>query len=160
MHAGRIAQLGPPSEVYEFPVSRLVAEFIGQVNLFEGRLAVDEPDYAVIVSEEAGCELQIGRGVAGAVGMRFWVAVRPEKIRMTAEPLRAAANAAAANAAAGRIEEIAYLGGLSTYLVRLDSGKLVRASAPNLERWSEHPFTWGDRVQLSWSESAGVVLAQ
>ena len=87
--------------------------------------------------------------------MRFWVAVRPEKIQLSQAPV-----ADAANTVVGQIEEIAYLGGFSTYLVRLDSGKLVRASAPNVERWAEHPFAWGDFVPLSWSATAGVVLSQ
>ncbi len=157
MHAGNIVQVGEPAEIYEFPKTKFVAEFIGSVNLFEGRMVVDEPDHAVIACPDAGADLRIAHGVPGTIGMTYWVAVRPEKIRISRNPLPDMANRLA-----GVIEDFVYLGDMTIYLVRTDSGKQVRVTATNLDRWSstEDALNCDDRVYLGWSADAGVVLAQ
>ena len=157
MNQGYIVQVGTPAEIYEYPNSRFSASFIGQVNLFEGQVVEDEPQYVVIRSEEAGCDIYIGHGISGVEGARVAVAVRPEKLRIEREPPTDAL-AQGRNLTRGIVREIAYLGNLSNYLIELRSGKLVRATLPNLTRRTELPLTWDDEVYLSWQPNVGVVV--
>ena len=153
MDQGKIVQIGPPSEIYEYPGSRFVADFIGTVNTFAGRIKVDEPDHALIESEEAGCDLFIDHGIPGTEGSEVWVAVRPEKIDISKQP-----PTQDNNVAKGRIDEIAYFGDQSIYHVRLPSEKIVKVKRPNLVRSIERDLSWEDEVYLSWLPSSGVVL--
>ena len=153
MNSGQIVQTGTPSEIYEYPGSRFVADFIGSVNIFEGRLAEDERDHVRIDSPEAGCTLFIDHGISATSGARVWVAVRPEKIELARE-----APAQAENCTPGRVDEIAYLGGVSIYHLVRDSGKRVRVTRPNLHRKAADRITWNERVHLHWRPSSGVVL--
>ncbi len=153
MDQGKIVQIGTPSEVYEYPGSRFVADFIGTVNTFAGRIKVDEPDHALIESEEAGCDLFIDHGISGTEGSEVWVAVRPEKIDISKQP-----PTQDNNVAKGRIDEIAYFGDQSIYHVRLPSEKIVKVKRPNLVRSIERDLSWEDEVYLSWLPSSGVVL--
>lgn len=155
MNEGRIVQVGTPGEIYEFPGTRFVAEFIGSVNMFDGRISVDEPDHVVISSEQAGCDILIDHGIATAPGAGVSVAIRPEKISMARQ-----APGESTNVTRGVIEEIAYMGGLSIYQVKLDSGHMVRVTQPNLFRQPEDTFTWEDTVYLGWHSSSPVVLSQ
>ncbi len=155
MDRGRIQQLGTPAEIYEFPKNRFVANFIGSVNLFEATLAVDEPDRAELDCPDFGGRIHIGHGVTGTIGMGFSVAVRPEKIRMSRQPLDDLPNQMQ-----GTIKQIVYLGDISTYFIEVGSGKQVRVTQPNLDRWAEGEFTWEDRVHIGWAADGGVVLAQ
>jgi putrescine transport system ATP-binding protein len=157
MDHGRIAQVGTPAQVYEYPNSRFVAGFIGDVNLFEGVVVEDEPDHVLIRSDEAGCELYVSHGVPVPRGTKVAVAIRPEKMAVSKE---VPAGWAGRNGVHGRVREIAYLGQLSTYLVELDSGKTARVTMPNFGRLTEMPITWEDRVFVHWQPFAGVVLAQ
>lgn len=156
MNHGTIAQVGTPTEIYEYPTSCFVAEFIGSVNMFEGRVVEDEPDHVLVRSEEAGCDLYISHGAAARVGSQARVAVRPEKILLSKE----APGATDRNTTRGTVREIAYLGDISIYLVELDTGKTVRVTMPNVSRRTELPVTWEDVVYLSWRPTAGVVLTQ
>ncbi|WP_029007469.1 ABC transporter ATP-binding protein [Azospirillum halopraeferens] len=158
MNQGYIQQVGTPSEIYEYPNSKFVAEFIGSVNMFEGRVVEDEPDHVLVRSEEAGCDLYINHGVPAPLGTQVWVAVRPEKIALSKEPPPAAADGR--NVTRGVVREIAYLGDMSIYLVELAGGKTVRVTMPNVTRRTELPVTWEDEVYLSWRPFAGVVLNQ
>ena len=158
MNQGYIAQVGTPTEVYEYPNTRFTAQFIGDVNLFEGRVIEDEPDHVLIASEEAGCDLYINHGTPTPVGSQVAVAVRPEKIILQKEDDDGVADDR--NLTAGTVREIAYLGDASIYIIELDSGKTVRVTAPNVTRRVDMPITWEDRVQLTWRPYAGVVLAQ
>ena len=153
MDQGKIVQIGTPSEIYEYPGSRFVADFIGTVNTFAGRIKVDEPDHALIESEEAGCDLFIDHGISGAEGSEVWVAIRPEKIDISKQP-----PTQDNNVAKGRIDEIAYFGDQSIYHVRLPSEKIVKVKRPNLVRSIERDLSWEDEVYLSWLPSSGVVL--
>ena len=154
MNAGEIVQTGTPTEVYEYPGSRFVAEFIGSVNLFEGRIVEDEPDHVLIESEEAGCPIWIDHGVSAAPGARVWVAVRPEKITMSREAPAGQDH----NRIEAVVEEIAYLGGLSIYHLRTGTGKMLRVTQSNRVRAATDRFTWKDPAYASWHPSSGVVL--
>jgi putrescine transport system ATP-binding protein len=164
MNSGWIAQVGTPTQIYEYPATRFVAEFIGSVNLFPGRILEDEPDHVLIQSQEAGCDLYINHGVPVPLGTVVWVAIRPEKMSVSKEPPTGPGTGTGSgggrNVTRGTVREIAYLGNLSIYLVELDSGTTVRITAPNIRRLTEMPITWDDRVYVSWHSYAGVVLTQ
>ena len=154
MNHGRILQTGTPSDIYEYPTSKYVADFIGSVNMFEGRLVEDEPDYVRIESPELGGTVYVDHGVSSAPDAKVWVAVRPEKVRLDRERPDQTDNVYP-----GTVKEIAYLGDVSRYLVALDSGKLVRVTQPNTDRRDDR-VTWEERVWVSWSPGANVVVTQ
>ncbi|EDP99727.1 polyamine ABC transporter, ATP-binding protein [Shewanella benthica KT99] len=107
MHEGKIVQTGSPMDIYESPSCRMVAEFIGSVNLFEGEIVVDEPDHAIIQSPNFTQQFYIGHGVSTNVDdKRVWLAVRPEKARISREQPDSEYNWCR-----GEVEDIAYLGG-------------------------------------------------
>ncbi|MDE2306184.1 MAG: ABC transporter ATP-binding protein [Gammaproteobacteria bacterium] len=154
MDHGEIVQAGTPAEIYEFPVSRFVADFIGSVNIFEGQLIEDEPEYVRIASEEFGGTIFVNHGISSPPGAAVWAAVRPEKIGMTLAP-----PAGTDNVARGVVEEIAYLGDQSIYLVRLPGGKRVRVTQPNVSRHAES-IGRDQEVHLSFDPSSPVVLTR
>ena len=156
MEAGEIRQIGTPGEVYEFPRTRSVAEFIGSINMFQGNVVESRADHAVIGSEQAGCALHIDHTVALPVGTPVWVAVRPEKVTLSKEPPANGAH----NTAKGEVSEIAYIGNLSIFHVRLESGATVRVTVPNVSRVAERAVTWEDIVYVSWEPHSGVVLTE
>jgi putrescine transport system ATP-binding protein len=152
MREGQIAQLGEPHVVYEAPNSRYVAEFIGDVNILEG-VVEDTGSGAIRLADGGVAELGGARDLpAGAVAL----ALRPEKIAIGR---REDGAVAAANTLDGAVEDIAYLGDMSVYNIRLDSGGLVRVARTNRFRALEEPISWEDRVRLNWDGSALVVLA-
>ncbi len=157
MDAGVIRQVGQPYEVYEQPSCRMTAEFIGSVNIFDGRLTVDEPDHIEITTADFEKPLYVAHGIAGSLGMELGYAVRPEKIRVSKTPPDQNFNVAK-----GKIEDIAYLGSHSILHIVLPSGKKVQVSLSNSDRKvvgdDEGRLTWEDEVYISWSERSGVVL--
>jgi putrescine transport system ATP-binding protein len=155
MNQGRIVQVGTPHEIYEFPNNRFVAEFIGNVNMFEGRVTEDEPDHVLIESQELGSPIYVGHGISTAPDAVVWTAVRPEKMVLSRE-----APATIQNAAQGTIREIAYMGDMSVFLIQLDSGKTIRITQPNTHRHAEDPLTWEERVWVSWHESSAVIITE
>jgi len=152
MDRGRIVQVGTPAEVYEQPSSRYVASFVGDVNLIEGRLASAGAS-GWLIDSAAGAKLATSQRVEATVGATVWVALRPEKLRIATAP-----PAASENCVAGRVAEIAYLGNVSVYKVRLDNGFVMKAQLPNLTRVIERPIGANDPVWLWWTPDAGVVL--
>ncbi|WP_067519931.1 ABC transporter ATP-binding protein [Endozoicomonas ascidiicola] len=153
MDAGWIVQVGSPTDIYETPNSRMAAEFIGSINMFKGRITQDEADHVVIESHLLNAPVRIGHGIATALeNPDIWVAVRPEKTRVTREK-----PATDNNWSSGTIDDIAYLGTHSVYYVKLDSGKIIQANMANIERHGDRP-TWNDPVYVSWEESSPVVL--
>jgi spermidine/putrescine ABC transporter ATP-binding subunit len=163
MNRGLLQQVATPSDLYEFPNSRFVADFIGQVNMFEGRLAIDEPHQAVVHSSELPTPVFLDHGVSGARGATVWVALRPEKIELHK---RAEAGAPPTmddapehhNVAAGVIRHLTYLGSESVYDVELPGGRMVRTLRSNLTRWDQEDFTWDEPVWLSWHACSPAVL--
>ena len=155
MNQGYIAQVGTPHEIYEFPNSRFVAEFIGNVNMFEGRIVADEPDHVTIDSSELGGIIYVGHGVSTAPDALVWAAIRPEKMQLSRERPQQEHNLAS-----GIIKEIAYMGDMSIYLIQLDSGKTVRITQPNTIRHADDRLTWDDRAWISWDESSAVVVTE
>ena len=152
MREGKIAQIGEPHEVYEVPISRYVAEFIGDVNILEG--TVDNAAAGRIVLNDGGFA-EPGGGSALKAGSAA-VALRPEKIKI--ERLAGIGEAPAANTLDGKVEDIGYLGDMSIYHVRLKSGALLRVARTNRFRALEEPVSWEDDVRLTWDGTALVVL--
>src|SRR6202048_565354 len=156
MNRGQVVQVGTPSEIYEFPQTRFVADFIGTTNLFEGTVSGGEPGHIVVRSAEAGCDLIVDEIGRFGSGQRVWVALRPEKIRLSKEPV----GGNRVNQIKGMVFELGYLGNRSTYRIKTETGKLVTVFAQNDQRTSEWSIDWSDEVYLSWTANCAVVLQQ
>jgi putrescine transport system ATP-binding protein len=144
-----------PAEIYESPSSRYVADFIGSVNMFEGRVEAAAQNLIRIAANE-GPVIESASPLVVTKGQSVWFAVRPEKVRISHDAPRDPA----VNAIEGEVVDIAYFGDMTLYNVRLGSGMFVRASRLNAERSVERAITWHDQVWLSWAPDAGVVLAR
>jgi putrescine transport system ATP-binding protein len=153
MSEGRFLQVGSPSEIYETPATRFVADFIGNVNLMDGSVEVDEADHVII--DTADCRHYVGHGITGTQGMPVTVALRPEKIALQREK-----PADEYNCVSGSVQELSYFGSETVYRIKLASGMVLCASMANTERHRESAFTWGDTVWAAWSPQAHVVLTQ
>ena len=154
MDHGRVAQVGTPAEIYEFPSSRFVADFVGTTNLFEGRVSACEPGLVAVQCAEINSTLLVDDRGSFTIGQQVWVALRPEKVRLAKQPL----NGAHVNQLRGTVWELGYLGNRSTYQIKTTSGKLVTVFAQNERRTSEAAIDWSDEVFVSWSADAAVVL--
>jgi putrescine transport system ATP-binding protein len=153
MNQGRLVQVATPSEIYEQPNSRWVADFIGDVNLIEGRVAEKTPTLTIIASTSVGTMRAAASGTK--VGDTVAVALRPEKIRIGRD-----VPPASMNAIEGEVSAIGYLGDFSIYRLKLADGFVMEAAAANVARVVERPVSIGDRVWLSWAPDAGVVLTR
>lgn len=154
MNHGYVEQVATPSEIYEYPNSRLVAEFIGDVNILESRIVEVLPDSARLNMVGLEAPVQTGRSVNAAPGETAWVAIRPEKMVISLTP---PANASV-NCLSGEVWDIGYLGKLSVFHVRLEDGRMVIVAQTNRKRATERTITWEDKVYVSWSPDAAVVL--
>ncbi|MCG9721418.1 polyamine ABC transporter ATP-binding protein [Shewanella sp. Isolate7] len=153
MNDGWIAQTGSPMDIYESPANRMVAEFIGSVNLFEGDIVEDEVDHVVINVANIPQPFYVGYGVSTSVDTtQVWVAIRPEKTHISREQ-----PSEARNWCAGKVEDIAYLGGISVYYIRLCNGQLIQSVMTNSDRRADSP-TWEEDVFVSWEATSAVVL--
>ena len=154
MDAGKFKQIGTPTEIYEFPETRFVADFIGSANIFEGRVSEDGADH-VIVSTNVG-EVYVNHGQSIAKNKKLWVGLRPEKIHLSITP----PPKIGPNQIMGQVEDIGYLGETSIYKVRLKNGQIVDVTAPNQRRPMSrtHSITWEDAVYLSWEPESAMLL--
>jgi putrescine transport system ATP-binding protein len=157
MNQGRIAQVGTPSDIYESPATRFVADFIGSVNMFEGQVNDSESEFVRIDCNELGCVVRAQRAPSTSPGATVWTAIRPEKINIAREPPPAGSEE---NTVQGTVREIAYMGDMSIYLVQIPSGKMMRVTLPNVRRGGERPLEREESVWLSWHGSSPVVLAE
>jgi putrescine transport system ATP-binding protein len=154
MDRGKVVQVGTPSEIYEFPQSRFVADFVGTTNLFEGTVVTCEPGLITVSCAETGCDLLVDDVGRFTPGQRVWVALRPEKIRLSKQPTPSAR----VNQLKGMVWELGYLGNRSTYQIKTSSGKLVTVFAQNERRTAEWSIDWSDEVYVSWTADAAVLL--
>ena len=156
MDRGRLVQVATPGEIYEQPKTRFIAEFVGEVNIFEGRVAGREGALWQVATPFAAAPLLVDPPYEVLdVGQAVAVAVRPEKIVFHAEPPRDWANLLI-----GEVWDIGYLGDWTTYRVKLDGGGVVRATKANVSRFVEAPLTWNQRVHLSFAPGAAVILTR
>jgi spermidine/putrescine transport system ATP-binding protein len=165
MHKGSLMQVATPADLYEFPASRLVADFIGSVNLFEGRVLEDESDHALIDLPEVGARAWLDHGIGASETVPIWLALRPEKVELHkrqngSPPPEMEGTPRGYNVLKGTILDIAYLGSESVYDVRLEGGKRVRVIRPNLTRWDQEDFSWDEDVWLGWHAEAAHILQQ
>jgi putrescine transport system ATP-binding protein len=156
MNRGQVVQVGTPSEIYEFPQDRFVADFIGTTNLFEGTVSGTQAGHFIVRSAEAGCDIVVDELARFGSGQRVWVALRPEKIRLSKQPL----GGDRVNQIKGTVWELGYLGNRSTYRIKTETGKLVTVFAQNERRTSEWTIDWSDEVYLSWTANCAVLLHQ
>ncbi|MGZ8271750.1 MAG: ABC transporter ATP-binding protein [Methylophilus sp.] len=152
MSEGSFLQVGEPDEVYEMPNSRKVADFIGNVNMFEGEVIEDEPDHVIVRCPE--CLHYVGHGISGNKGMMVGVALRPEKIMLSRDKPQSEYNWCE-----GEVIEIVYFGDHTTYHLKLDSGRVIKAQEINNTRDLSCGLTWGDRAYMYWNDLAMVVLS-
>ncbi|MEM9012971.1 MAG: ABC transporter ATP-binding protein [Pseudomonadota bacterium] len=148
MDAGRLAQIGPPREVYEYPATRFVADFIGTVNLIEGAVTAATGNSASFDAPGLGRIEATVRGHAPDPGAAA-VAIRPEKLTITA----------AEEGAPATVEDIAYRGGLTEYRLLLETGARLRATRPNVTHTDGAALDWNDRVGVTVAPGAAVLLA-
>src|SRR5262249_30058170 len=154
MNHGRVMQVATPPELYEQPNSRWVADFVGDVNLIEGRV-IESGESGTAIESAAGGGGRAGTAQGAETGDTVRGGLRREKVRvLRVKP------AATENCASGVVRDIAYLGDLSVYKVTLDSGVVMEAATANLTRLIERSISWDDRVWLTWDASAGIVLTQ
>jgi putrescine transport system ATP-binding protein len=157
MSHGRVLQVGTPREIYEHPNCRFVADFIGNVNMMEGELTLDEADRCEVTTAHG--VVQIGHGVSEALGMQVAIAVRPEKIQISKEK-----PGVRVNLFRGTVREIAYFGSYNTFIVEIDSvagpGHTVKITETNTSSDEGEAITWEDKVFFWWDDDAPVVLTQ
>jgi putrescine transport system ATP-binding protein len=149
MDRGRLMQVAPAAEIYERPNSRWVADFVGEINLFQGRLGDD----CLSVEGTAAGNLRAATKSEAAPGAVVWAAVRPEQVRISREP----PSPALPNCIAGAVVDIAYLGDVSVYKLRIRDGSIVRAAVANVGG-SAGSFGLDEPVWLSWPAEAAIVL--
>ncbi|WP_434778465.1 ABC transporter ATP-binding protein [Neisseria sp. Ec49-e6-T10] len=157
MSEGQLMQVGTPTEIYDFPNSRFTAEFIGETNIFNGTIAVDERDRVEIACPDLPVHILLKHGISGHEGQELWINIRPEDVRLDKEKPDQEYNCAK-----GIVKEIAYLGSFAIYHVKLESGKMVKSTVPS-SRWylnDEAPPTWEETVYISWRSNLPVVLTR
>jgi putrescine transport system ATP-binding protein len=156
MNEGEFVQIGTPTEIYEFPENRFVANFIGSANMIEGRVVEDGPDHVRVMTELG--EIYIDHRFSAKKGGRVWIAIRPEKIHLSKDPPAQPGP----NQATGMVDDIGYLGKISIYKVKLGSGRVIDVTAPNQIRPKNraHHITWEEEVHLYWDASSAVLLTE
>ena len=153
MSQGRVLQVGTPKEIYEYPNCRFVADFIGNVNLWEGTLDVDAANHCEVKTPHG--VVNVGHGISGSLGITCAVAIRPEKITLSkTRPARQS------NLFGGTVKEIAYFGSYNTFIVEMTGGGTVKILQANTSRYDGGDITWNDAVFFWFDETAPVVLTQ
>ena len=153
MRAGQIVQIGRPAEVYEAPNSRYVADFIGDVNLFEAKVTQSDDNLVRLATATNPAGFEALADAPLPAGSTVWLAVRPEKIAISLDQAPAGPNHLT-----GRVADIGYLGDWTIYVVELEGGRTVRAARANASRLVDRPIDWDDMVWLSFNPDAAVVL--
>ena len=160
MDAGRLEQVATPRELYETPASRWIAGFVGDINMFEGQVETREANRLTISTGNAGTIVaaEPRRPVGKPV---VCVAIRPEKVKLSRRgPVSDAVNAHSINRLEGVVTDVSYLGGLTTYKVKLDSGAVVRSSMANTTRTDIDAYSVSQRVVAWFAPDDCVVLEQ
>jgi putrescine transport system ATP-binding protein len=156
MADGRIAQVGTPGEVYEYPVNRYVASFVGNINLIEGRVTGAEAGRLSLHCDALNADLRVLCDAAPGSGDAVCVAVRPEKITISRTP----PDGKDRNVIKGTVWDLGYFGDQSRYRVRLQSGAVLQVSAQNLRRSAKLTVEWDDEVYLSWDVASTILLRE
>ncbi len=153
MDSGNLVQVATPAEIYEAPINKDVADFIGDVNILKGIYKGQNEIGTQLLSEDSNSIVFATQEVGASIEDEMWFAIRPEKLEISRT--KPSHNH---NILKGKIEDIAYGGSFSTYHVKLDNGKILKAIRANRERTKEHHLTWDDEVYLQWAAHSAVVL--
>jgi putrescine transport system ATP-binding protein len=156
MDQGKIVQIATPGEIYEQPNSRYVADFIGDINILEGKVTSTEGGVATLDCIGTGAKVQVTQDGGAKLGDEAWFAIRPEKVSISLTP----PVDPSVNAVSGEVWDIGYLGDVSIYHIRLATGATVKSTITNTTRLVSRPITWEDKVWLTWSRDGGVVLTR
>ena len=156
MDAGKFVQIGTPSEVYEFPASRFIANFFGQINVFDATVVASDDHFLTARLDDSNTEIRTRDHQRLAPGTRCSIGVRPEKLLISTE----APAQDGYTVTRGVVEDLAYYGNRSLYRVRSQNGRMIQVSAQNYQRSSELLLEWDDEVFLSWHSECSVVLSQ
>jgi len=160
MDAGRLEQVATPRELYEAPTSRWVAEFVGDVNMFEGQVGAREANRLSVSTRDAGTII-VAEPRQPVTKTTVSVAIRPEKVKLSRRgPASDAVNAQAINRLEGVVTDVSYLGGLTTYKVKLDTGAVLRSSMANTARLDRDAYHASQRVVAWFTPDDCVVLEQ
>ena len=156
MDKGKFIQTGTPTEIYETPDSRFIANFIGSANLFEGHVVESGKEHVLVRASRDDSLFYIDHGSDLQENTKVWVAIRPEKIKISKQQPEQNGH----NQLVGTVNDIGYLGKLSNYKVLLDNGKIIDITYPNQIRpkSGDHLADWEEKVYLSWDASSAVVL--
>jgi putrescine transport system ATP-binding protein len=158
MNAGKLAQVAGPRELYEAPRSRWIAEFVGDINLFDAESKLRDGHRLVIGTRDAGT-LVVAEPRQPVGESRFSVAIRPEKVKLSRRgPVSEAGHENAINRLDGVIADICYLGGTTTYKVKLDTGGMVQASVANSARLDVDAYSLNQQIVAWFSPDDCVVL--
>ncbi len=155
MRAGRIQQIGAPRQIYAYPNSRYVADFVGTANLLPGEVMAKTDGIAQIRLSDTGILVHVSAATPVKQGDQVTAMVRPEKLRATADRNSVLGEA---NLLSGVVEDIAYLGDMSIYHVQVSGGPRIQVAQANRRHTGEAPVTWGDTIHLTWHPEDGVVL--
>ena len=160
MDGGRLEQVASPRELYEAPGSRWIAEFVGDVNIFEGQLASQEAGRLLVSTRDAGT-ISVAEPRQPVGKTILCVAIRPEKVKLSRRgPVSDAVNAHAINRLEGVVTDVSYLGGVTSYKVKLDSGATIRSSMANTARIDIDAYSASHRVVAWFTPDDCVVLEQ
>jgi putrescine transport system ATP-binding protein len=155
MDRGQVYQVGRPIEIYEYPNCRFTAGFIGTMNMFEGVVQGLEDRLLRVRGKEGGDFLLAHPGAPVPDGTPVWVAVRPEKIRLSLTPV-----AATQNMVAGKVKDLGYFGGTTSYRIDVGDGRLVSVNVTNADRALALRADWDERVFLTWDPASAVLLTE
>ncbi|MDQ0458127.1 ABC transporter ATP-binding protein [Rhizobium paknamense] len=157
MDKGELMQVATPAEIYEAPNSRYVADFIGDINIVEGRFQGEGATPLLSrIACDGGLEAVVAYPCGQAPGTAVAFAIRPEKIRISQDPPADTSS----NVLHGEVLDIGYLGDFSIFIVGLADGRSFRAAQANISRLVDRPITYGDQVWLSWPAEAGLLLTR
>src|SRR4051795_13327695 len=160
MEAGRLQQVAPPRDLYEAPATRWVAEFVGDVNIFEGQTGSRQASRLMIATKDAGM-IAVAEPAQPITKPTVCVAIRPEKVKLSRRgPVSDAVNSHAINRLEGVVTDVSYLGGVTSYKVKLDSGAVLRSSMANTARIDIDAYHASQRVVAWFTPDDCVVLEQ
>ena len=155
MDAGRLEQVATPRQLYEAPASRWVAEFVGDVNIFEGQTGSRQASRLMIATKDAGM-IAVAEPAQPITKSLVCVAIRPEKVKLSRRgPVSDAVNSHAINRLEGVVTDVSYLGGVTSYKVKLDSGAVLRSSMANTARIDIDAYHASQRVVAPHFHASG-----
>lgn len=159
MDRGIVVQVATPAEIYEAPNSRYVADFIGDINIFDANVVANASDIGrpgLVTLDCDGLKVAVEQECAAAAGSQVAFAIRPEKVRISLDQPADSS----INSAYGEVWDIGYLGDFSVFIVKLADGRVIRAAQANVSRLVDRPITFGDMVWLNWKPDSGLVLTR